>query len=237
MKRQITLLLLVSLLIVLCLGEIQNDQPKDESKIKIAVTDIKSEKDQHQEKMKAVLAELKEEIAKKGENPSVESKKEVPHTLPPVNTIKNEPPIKSPEANAEIDVVDSPFKWFFGEDTDPFQRFFKLDFKKQWDPSVNIHTSEMEDTFLVELPGVKRENIKIELKKDRKEVLTVSGKRDRVESLGKRLQEQIEHGTFEKSYIVQRTTGKITAVLKDGILKIVVEKKPIERRRVEVVIE
>jgi HSP20 family protein len=235
MKLQITFLLLVSLLIVLCLGEIQNDQPKDESKIKIAVTDIKSEKDQHQEKMKAVLAELKEEIAKKGENPSVESKKEVPAALPTVNTIKNEPPIKSPEANAEIDVVDSPFTWSFGED--PFQRFFKLEVKKQWDPSVNIHTSEKEVTILLELPGVKRENIKIELKKDKNEVITVSGKRDRVESLGKRLQEQIEHGTFEKSYIVQRSTGKITAVLKDGILKIVVEKKPIERRRVEVVIE
>ncbi|GAB4202978.1 MAG: hypothetical protein Fur0023_09460 [Bacteroidia bacterium] len=93
-------------------------------------------------------------------------------------------------------------------------------------PSANI--KESEDKFEVELgiPGVKREDIKIDLEND---VLTISSeqKEEKSEEKDNYTRREFNYSAFSRSFTLPDIvdTDKITAEYKDGILNIVIPKK------------
>lgn len=241
MKSQFVFTLVFALLIALTLADTQSES------ISIKLKDIKDPKEVHQEKMKAVLDELKKSHEKK-EEVTITTPTQSHRSLPSENkkeSVEGAPATKDstsipitrvkPESKADTLASRDPFGWFFGDHGhDPFSNFFKRTF----DPKVNVYSTEHADVLLLEVPGVKKEDLKIELKKNRREILTISGKRDRPEpELDNLLREDIHYGTFEKSFIVQRTNGVVKASLKDGVLRIVVYKKPIEKHTFTVSVE
>lgn len=91
-------------------------------------------------------------------------------------------------------------------------------------PSAAIYETENGFTLEVELPGVKKENVSIQMEKN---VLSVKGSRKRGET----------ETTYERSFRVadQIDTEKVSAVMEDGILSISLsKKKEAEAKKIEI---
>ncbi|GJQ12861.1 hypothetical protein GpartN1_g4652.t1 [Galdieria partita] len=103
-----------------------------------------------------------------------------------------------------------------------------------WSPRVDL--IEKEDAFLVkaEVPGVPRENIKVDLKGD---ILSVSGEKADEKKSDEEREGTVFHrmersyGKFERSIRLPKQIDKqgIKASCKDGILTVTVPKKHIEK--------
>ena len=94
-----------------------------------------------------------------------------------------------------------------------------------WAPPVDL--CETADAFVVtaELPGVAREQIRIEFHNDR---LSLQGRRDARVACEQYHQVERGHGEFVRSFQLPPTVDpeRISADLKDGVLTVVVPKAP-----------
>lgn len=103
-----------------------------------------------------------------------------------------------------------------------------------WTPAVDLY--ETSDRFVlgIELPGLKRDQIKIELQH---EILTVRGERAVQHEEGAQFH-RVErgHGPFSRSFPLPQSVDadRVTAEFRDGVLTIVVPKLAPPSRRVPV---
>jgi HSP20 family protein len=92
---------------------------------------------------------------------------------------------------------------------------------------VDVSESPKEISIHCEVPGVKKENIKVKLEND---VLSVSGERASEQEHQDKEWKRIErsYGKFERSFKLpensERDLGKIKAAFKDGVLTVTVPK-------------
>lgn len=95
-----------------------------------------------------------------------------------------------------------------------------------WAPAVDIHESENGFTVTADLPGVNKEDIKIDLKDN---TLTISGEKKFEEKTPKENYIRIErsYGNFVRSFSMPNNidSGKIKATFKDGTLELNIPKK------------
>jgi len=127
--------------------------------------------------------------------------------------------------------MDRLFREFFGEERTPAAR--------GWTPSVDIYETPTEVVVQVELPGVKREDIQVELTDDR---LTLRGKKERSQEAENATYHLLErnYGEFERSFAlnVPVDTDKAEASYRDGVLTIRLPKvEPKRAKRIEVKVE
>ena len=92
-------------------------------------------------------------------------------------------------------------------------------------PKVDIHENEQEFEFLLELPGVRKEDLQIELEQD---VLYVSGERkvaEETKETNVHIMEQF-YGSFHRSFHLPQGLDKenIIAQCQDGILRLTIKK-------------
>lgn len=91
-------------------------------------------------------------------------------------------------------------------------------------PKVNV--AEKDDRYLlsVDLPGMKKEEVKIDLKDN---ILTISGERksEHKEEKDNYYRSEVSYGKFSRSFNVEGVdTEKISAKYEDGVLKLELEK-------------
>lgn len=95
-----------------------------------------------------------------------------------------------------------------------------------WAPAVDIHESEEGFTVTADLPGVNKEDIKIDLKDN---TLTISGEKRFEEKTPKENYIRVErsYGNFVRSFSMPNNidSGKIKATFKDGTLELSIPKK------------
>ena len=99
-----------------------------------------------------------------------------------------------------------------------------------WSPKVDVKESETQITVHADLPGVKKDDLHVELHDG---VLTVSGKREATKSEKNDKYHYVERnfGSFSRSFRVPDnvTEEHIAADLSDGVLNVTVTKpKPVE---------
>lgn len=92
-------------------------------------------------------------------------------------------------------------------------------------PVMDIAENEQETTVIAELPGVKREDVKISVEKD---TLTVYGKRD-LPSLPEKsrwLRNETASGEFSRTFTLSHLieADKVSAELTNGVLRITLPK-------------
>lgn len=113
-----------------------------------------------------------------------------------------------------------------------FDSFFRSDmsedetlFPNFWSPASDILEYENEYIVKLELPGVKKENVKISLENN---VLTISGEKNQESELKEKQHCRIErsYGSFRRTFSVPTSiqSNKIDASYEDGILTIVLPK-------------
>src|SRR4029434_1431621 len=106
-----------------------------------------------------------------------------------------------------------------------------------WYPAVDIAEDKESLTLHAELPGLKREEVKINV---RDGVLTLRGERKFEEERKKDNYYRIErsYGMFSRSFTLPTTVdaSKIQASMKDGVLEVTIPKKPEAKDR-EIAIE
>ena len=107
-----------------------------------------------------------------------------------------------------------------------------------WSPLVDVIEDEKEYLIKVELPEVKKEDVKVSVNED---VLTITGERMKMkEETGKKFH-RLErfYGSFARSFAVPRDADgtKLLAEFKEGVLKIHLPKSEKARpRNVEIVV-
>lgn len=100
-------------------------------------------------------------------------------------------------------------------------------------PSVDI--SEDDKNFIVtaELPGTKREDVTVELEDD---LITIRGEKrnEREEKKEKRRFVERSYGTFSRSFSLPANANaeKVSASFKDGVLTVLIGKRPESKPRV-----
>ncbi len=111
-----------------------------------------------------------------------------------------------------------------------FDRFFNDDFfgvkgESNFTPQVDISESEKEFEIQFALPGMKKEDIKIDLNDDR---LTVSGERKLKNEKNEKNYHSVEsyYGAFNRSFYLPDNVNveKVDASYRDGVLNIVLPK-------------
>jgi len=95
-----------------------------------------------------------------------------------------------------------------------------------WSPSVDITEDDHEYLFKVDLPEMKKENVKVTVENG---VLSISGER-KIEKEEKKKFHRLERffGSFERTFMVPEDAdaAKIAANFKDGVLTIRMPKTP-----------
>lgn len=93
-------------------------------------------------------------------------------------------------------------------------------------PAVDLAEDERSYTVTVELPGVKKEDVSVELQDD---VLTIHGekKSEREEKKGKSHWMERSYGTFSRSFSLPPTAQaeELKATFKDGVLTVEIPKR------------
>lgn len=94
-----------------------------------------------------------------------------------------------------------------------------------WTPAVDIHETKDHYEVNVELPGVRKDDVKITLESN---VLTISGekKEERDEKNADYRRVERAYGSFYRSFTLPSTvkSDKIEAAYKDGVLNVVIPK-------------
>jgi HSP20 family protein len=101
-----------------------------------------------------------------------------------------------------------------------------------WRPAVDIYEGETGVVLKAELPGIKKEDVSVEVKDN---VLTIKGER-KVDSEVKEknyYRRERTHGSFSRSFNLQYAVNpdKIKARFKDGVLQIEVPKPEEEKTK------
>ena len=122
-----------------------------------------------------------------------------------------------------VDSLDQLFDRVFQDRWDP-------DWKglgNNWVPAVDVEETENEFVFKAEMPGIKKEDVKISLLDN---VLTLSGEKrteeKKTDKEKKYHRVERSYGSFQRSFALSSPlkADKISASYKDGILEIVVPK-------------
>jgi HSP20 family protein len=119
-----------------------------------------------------------------------------------------------------------------------FHRLFDdlLDFSKEWDfptamkpemgfPTVDISETPQQYDIRAEIPGMKKEDIKVSVNKN---VLTLSGEKKEEKKTEDKKYHRVEsyYGSFQRSFVLPEgiKADKVAADFKDGVLTVVVPK-------------
>jgi HSP20 family protein len=107
-----------------------------------------------------------------------------------------------------------------------------------WAPLVDVVEDDKEYLIKVELPEVKKEDVKVSMNE---EVLTITGERTKMKEEGGKKFHRVErfYGSFARSFAVPRDADgtKLLAEFKEGILKIHLPKsEKAKPRNVEIVV-
>ncbi len=123
----------------------------------------------------------------------------------------------------ELSVFKNAFDDFF---TDPV---FKTRETKDWAPSVDIVSKDDNVTLSVDLPGIKKEDISVNIED---KVLTISGERkfeeeDKKENYYRR---ERRYGSFKRAFSLSDNilTDEVSADYVDGVLKISLRKETVK---------
>lgn len=106
-----------------------------------------------------------------------------------------------------------------------------------WLPAVNVEESQEELILTAELPGMRREDIEIELENN---VLTIRGQRQEERTEGEERRYHLwerRYGSFQRSFTLPRTVNgkQISAEYENGLLRVRMPKAPEARgRRIEI---
>jgi len=108
-----------------------------------------------------------------------------------------------------------------------------------WSPAVDIYEAENGIVLIAELPGIKKEDVSVEIKDN---VLTIKGERHPQPEIGSENYYRRERcfGTFQRSFPLESRVepGMIRANFKDGLLKIEIPRPEQEKpRQVNVTVE
>ena len=89
----------------------------------------------------------------------------------------------------------------------------------RWNPAVNVYQDKDQFTLVVELPGLKKEEIEISLHDD---TLTIAGERKREESSEQEFLTERLYGKFQRSLTLPTAVDaeKVKASYKDGLLQV-----------------
>ena len=89
----------------------------------------------------------------------------------------------------------------------------------RWNPAVNVYQDKDRFTVVVELPGLKKEEIEIPLHDD---TLTIAGERKREESSEQEFLTERLYGKFQRSLTLPTAVDaeKVKASYKDGLLQV-----------------
>lgn len=116
-----------------------------------------------------------------------------------------------------------PFRMFNWQDH--WDNWLDAQLHGNWSPAAEIRESKEGYTIYLELPGVKKEDLKIDLADD---VLTIQGEKRYQKELAEDEQRSSErfYGTFTRSFSLpgQVAAEKIKAEYKDGVLLVTVPK-------------
>jgi HSP20 family protein len=92
-----------------------------------------------------------------------------------------------------------------------------------WRPLVDTYEEGETIVIHVELPGVKKENVSVDLKDN---IISISGERTVEDNISdkKYFRRERCHGSFHRAFTLPETTdpNRITASFKDGMLKILI---------------
>jgi HSP20 family protein len=93
----------------------------------------------------------------------------------------------------------------------------------RWTPALDVYQDKDQFTVVVELPGLKKEDIEISLHND---VLTLSGERKQEKKDEEGHRNERFFGRFQRSVTLPTSvdSNKVKATYQDGILKIVLPK-------------
>jgi HSP20 family protein len=93
----------------------------------------------------------------------------------------------------------------------------------RWNPAVNVYQDKDRFTVVVELPGLKKEEIEISLHEN---TLTIAGERKRAESSEQEFLTERLYGKFQRSLTLPTAVDaeKVKASYKDGLLQVVLPK-------------
>ena len=105
-----------------------------------------------------------------------------------------------------------------------------------WQPLTDIIEKDDRYVILFEIPGVKKEDVKLTLENN---TLTVKGEKQRELEISEKHYYRVErrYGAFQRMFRLSEKVdaGKISAKYKDGILEVMLEKKvPEKPKKIEV---
>jgi len=104
--------------------------------------------------------------------------------------------------------------------------------KIEWSPAVDIKETESEYLVRAELPGLKREDVKVSLDEG---VLTIEGERRHEQAVKGEKTHRVErfYGTFCRSFTLPEYTDAsgIRAESMDGVLNVYIPKMKVEKRK------
>lgn len=111
--------------------------------------------------------------------------------------------------------------------------------KSEWVPAVDIQEDNEKILITADLPGMKKENISVKVENN---TLTISGERkEEKEEKGKDyIRRERVCGSFVRSFTLPHTVDidKIKAEYKDGVLSLILPKKPEARpKQIDIKIE
>ena len=96
---------------------------------------------------------------------------------------------------------------------------------RTWTPATDIYETKEEYVFRLELPGIRKDEVKVEFDG---ETLNISGERKEEKEVRKESYHRVERccGSFKRSFSIPKNVdgSKITAQMKDGILELKVPK-------------
>ena len=102
---------------------------------------------------------------------------------------------------------------------------FERDTEYTWSPRVDVHETDKDILIDVEVPGLEKKDIKVEVKNNN---LTISGESKSEKKTEKAQCHRVErlYGKFERTFGLPDTvqTGKVTAAYKNGILTLTLPK-------------
>jgi HSP20 family protein len=143
------------------------------------------------------------------------------------------------ESTLPTSIFDEMDRWFDGGFRHPFSWFGRpwwrsgLVGMEELTPSIDVFEEDDELVVKVELPGMEKDNIRVDLNDD---VLTVSGEKEKKEKIAEKHfhREERFHGSFRRSIRlpVEVQTDKVKATFKSGVLEVRLPKTEETKKKV-----
>lgn len=102
---------------------------------------------------------------------------------------------------------------------------------EDWQPAADIEDDDKQYLITVDLPEVKKEDIKVSIDDG---ILSITGERNKKEEVKDKTFHRVErfHGSYQRNFKIPENINedKMNASLKDGALKITLPKEPVENK-------